>query len=66
MTARTSRRYGGDVDEGTVALIRFPDERLAHFHSSFGEEPGVDASRCSARRGGSGSSPPIATTSRRD
>jgi glucose-fructose oxidoreductase len=39
MTARTSRRYGGDVDEGTVALIRFPDERLAHFHSSFGEEP---------------------------
>jgi glucose-fructose oxidoreductase len=22
-----------------VALIRFPDERLAHFHSSFGEEP---------------------------
>ena len=39
MTARTSRRYGGDVDEGTVALVRFPDERLAHFHSSFGEEP---------------------------
>jgi glucose-fructose oxidoreductase len=39
MTARTTRRYGGDVDEGTVALIRFPDERLAHFHSSFGEEP---------------------------
>ena len=39
MTARTSRRYGGDVDEGTIALIRFPDERLAHFHSSFGEEP---------------------------
>ncbi len=39
MTARTSRRYGGDVDEGAVALIRFPDERLAHFHSSFGEEP---------------------------
>lgn len=40
MTSRSSRRYGGDVDEGTVALIRFPDERLAHFHSSFGEEPG--------------------------
>jgi predicted dehydrogenase len=38
MTARTSRRYGGDVDEGTVALIRFPDERLAHLHTSFGEE----------------------------
>jgi glucose-fructose oxidoreductase len=39
MSARTTRRYGGDVDEGTVALIRFPDDRLAHFHSSFGEEP---------------------------
>ncbi len=39
MTARTSRRYGGDVDEGTVALIRFPDEGLAHLHTSFGEEP---------------------------
>ena len=39
MTARTSRRYDGDVDEGTVALIRFPDERLAHVHTSFGEEP---------------------------
>jgi len=39
MTARTSRRHGGDVDEGTVALIRFPDERLAHLHTSFGEEP---------------------------
>ncbi|HET7343001.1 MAG TPA: Gfo/Idh/MocA family oxidoreductase [Methylomirabilota bacterium] len=39
MTARTSRRYGGDVDEGAVALIRFPDERLAHLHTSFGEEP---------------------------
>jgi glucose-fructose oxidoreductase len=39
MTSRSSRRYGGDVDESTVALIRFPDERLAHFHSSFGEEP---------------------------
>jgi glucose-fructose oxidoreductase len=39
MTARTSRRHGGDVDEGTVALVRFPDERLAHLHTSFGEEP---------------------------
>jgi glucose-fructose oxidoreductase len=39
MTARTSRRFGGDVDEGAVALIRFPDERLAHLHTSFGEEP---------------------------
>jgi glucose-fructose oxidoreductase len=39
MTARTSRRHGGDVDEGTVALIRFPDERLAHLHTSFAEEP---------------------------
>jgi glucose-fructose oxidoreductase len=39
MTARTSRRHGGDVDEGAVALIRFPDERLAHLHTSFGEEP---------------------------
>jgi glucose-fructose oxidoreductase len=39
MTARTSRRYGGDVDESAVALIRFPDDRLAHFHTSFGEEP---------------------------
>lgn len=39
MTARTSRRFGGDVDEGTVALIRFPDERLAHLHTSVGEEP---------------------------
>lgn len=38
MTARTSRRHGSDVDEGAVALIRFPDERLAHFHTSFGEE----------------------------
>jgi glucose-fructose oxidoreductase len=38
MTARTSRRYGGDVDESTVALIRFPEDRLAHFHTSFGEE----------------------------
>jgi glucose-fructose oxidoreductase len=39
MTARTGRRYGGDVDEGAVALIRFPEERLAQFHTSFGEEP---------------------------
>src|SRR5678816_749906 len=39
MTARTSRRFGGDVDENAVALIRFPDERLAHFHTSFGEDP---------------------------
>ena len=39
MTSRSSRSFGSDVDEGTVALIRFPDERLAHFHSSFGEEP---------------------------
>ena len=39
MTSRVNRRYGGDVDESTVALVRFPDERLAHFHSSFGEEP---------------------------
>jgi glucose-fructose oxidoreductase len=39
MTARTSRRHGADVDEGTVALVRFPDERLAHIHTSFGEEP---------------------------
>lgn len=39
MTARTSRRYGGDVDESSVSLVRFPDERLAHFHTSFGEEP---------------------------
>jgi glucose-fructose oxidoreductase len=39
MTARTTRRFGGDVDESAVALIRFPDDRLAHFHTSFGEEP---------------------------
>src|SRR6185503_11535343 len=39
MTARMSRRFGGDVDENAVALIRFPDERLAHFHTSFGEDP---------------------------
>jgi predicted dehydrogenase len=39
MTARMSRRFGGDVDENAVALIRFPDERLVHFHSSFGEDP---------------------------
>jgi glucose-fructose oxidoreductase len=38
MTARPGHR-GGDVDEGTIALIRFPDERLAHLHTSFGEEP---------------------------
>jgi glucose-fructose oxidoreductase len=42
MTARLNRRYGGDVDESTVALIRFPDERLANFHTSFGEEPRAD------------------------
>jgi glucose-fructose oxidoreductase len=34
-----TRRYGGDVDESTVALIRFPDDRLAQLHTSFGEEP---------------------------
>jgi glucose-fructose oxidoreductase len=39
MTARTGRRYGGDVDEAAVALVRFPDDRLAHFHTSFGEQP---------------------------
>jgi glucose-fructose oxidoreductase len=39
MTARMSRRFGGDVDENAVALIRFPDERLVHFHTSFGEDP---------------------------
>jgi glucose-fructose oxidoreductase len=39
MTARMSRRYGGDVDESAVALIRFPDERLAHVHTAFGEDP---------------------------
>jgi len=39
MTARTGRRHGGDVDEGAVFLLRFPDERLAHLHTSFGEEP---------------------------
>lgn len=39
MTARMTRRYGGDVDESAVALIRFPEDRLAHFHTSFGEEP---------------------------
>ena len=39
MTARSTRRLGGDVDEGTVALVRFPHEQLAHFHTSFGEEP---------------------------
>src|SRR5213083_1275282 len=36
---RLQRRLGGDVDESTVALIRFPDDRLAHLHTSFGEEP---------------------------
>jgi predicted dehydrogenase len=41
MTARARRGSGADVDEGTVALIRFPDERLAHLHTSFGEEPTV-------------------------
>jgi glucose-fructose oxidoreductase len=39
MTGRPSRRASGDVDEGTVALIRFPDEKLAQIHTSFGEEP---------------------------
>ncbi len=40
MTARhLPGRLAGDVDEGTVALVRFPDEQLAHFHTSFGEEP---------------------------
>jgi predicted dehydrogenase len=39
MTARSTRRHGGDVDESAAALIRFPDERLAHLHTSFGEEP---------------------------
>jgi predicted dehydrogenase len=39
MTARPGHRGGGDVEEGTVALIRFPDERLANLHTSFGEEP---------------------------
>lgn len=38
MTARAGRRPGGDVEDGVVALIRFPDERLAHLHTSFGEE----------------------------
>jgi glucose-fructose oxidoreductase len=42
MTGRTNRRYGGDVDEGAVGLIRFPDERLAQFHTSFGEEPSAE------------------------
>jgi predicted dehydrogenase len=39
MTARSTRRHGGDADEGCVALIRFPDDQLAHFHTSFAEEP---------------------------
>jgi predicted dehydrogenase len=38
MTARGARRHGGDVDESATALIRFPDDRLAHMHTSFGEE----------------------------
>src|SRR2546428_700020 len=38
MTARMTRRYGGDVDESTVALIRFPDDRLAHPPPSFRQE----------------------------
>src|SRR4029450_7713683 len=38
MTGRSSRRFGSDVDEGAVAHIRFPDERLAQVHTSFGEE----------------------------
>jgi glucose-fructose oxidoreductase len=42
MTARMTRRYGGDVDESTVALIRFPEDRLTHFHTSFGEEPAAE------------------------
>jgi glucose-fructose oxidoreductase len=29
----------GARDESTAALIRFPDDRLAHLHTSFGEEP---------------------------
>src|SRR5262249_31967939 len=41
MTARTSRRYGGDVDGRAVAPGRFPDERLAHFHSGFWREAGA-------------------------
>jgi glucose-fructose oxidoreductase len=39
MTARMTRRYGGDADESTVALIRLPEDRLTHLHTSFGEEP---------------------------
>jgi predicted dehydrogenase len=42
MSARTKSRFGGDVDEGTIALIRFPDDRLAHFHTSFGEAGTAD------------------------
>jgi glucose-fructose oxidoreductase len=42
MTARMTRRYGGDVDESAVALIRFPEDRLAHLHTSFGEEPAAE------------------------
>src|SRR2546422_8006197 len=39
MTARMTRRYAGDVDESTLALIRLPDDRLAHPHTAFREEP---------------------------
>jgi predicted dehydrogenase len=39
MTTRATRRHGGDVDDSAMGLIRFPDERLAHLHTSFGEEP---------------------------
>ena len=39
MTARAARRGAGDADEVAVALVRFPDDHLAHFHTSFGEEP---------------------------
>jgi glucose-fructose oxidoreductase len=42
MTARPIRRIGGDVDEGAVGLIRFPEERLADFHTSFGEEASAE------------------------
>jgi glucose-fructose oxidoreductase len=35
MSARMNHR--GDVDAATVALVRFPDDRLVHFHTSFGE-----------------------------
>jgi glucose-fructose oxidoreductase len=39
MTARRAGRAAGDADDGAVALVRFPDEQFAHFHTSFGEEP---------------------------